>query len=45
MDKPFFAVEMDRDASCSCITLLDTSGPTTVDIRDALKDAGFATST
>lgn len=40
--KNFYAVEMDRGAKCSCITLLDTSGPETVDIRAALKNAGFA---
>ena len=43
VEKIFFAVEMGKDAhGRSYTTLLDTSLDNTVDIRDALKDAGFA---
>ena len=44
-DKIFFAIELTRDEpGCSCITLLDTSAGDqgTVDVRDSIRDAGFA---
>ena len=44
LDKSFFAMELTKDRGISCITLLDTSQGKTVDVRDALKSAGFAKS-
>ena len=42
-EKDFFAVKLLEVGNHSCITLLDTaSGGKTVDVRDALKSAGFA---
>lgn len=42
-EKSFFAIELDYTPDASSISLLDTSGAETVDVRDAVKDAGFAT--
>lgn len=44
LEKVFYAIELARDElGCSCITLLDTSDDQrTVDVRDSIRDAGFA---
>lgn len=41
-ERNFFAVKLLEVGNHSCITLLDTSAGDTVDVRDALKDAGYA---
>ena len=40
--KNFFAVQLNVDRNRNCITLLDTSGSSTDDVRDDLQMAGFA---
>ena len=42
LDQVVYAVELTKDKGVSCVTLLDTSKGKTVDVRDALKNAGFA---
>ena len=39
-EKTFFAVEMGKDGTTSSITLLDTSGIQTIDLRTDMKEAG-----
>ncbi len=42
LDQVLFAMELTKDNGVSCISLLDTSQGKTIDVRDALKNAGFA---
>jgi len=42
LEKDFFAMELTKGSTHSHMTLLDTSTNRDVDVRDALKEAGFA---
>lgn len=42
LDNNFFALKLLEVGNHSCITLLDTSSGQTVDVRVAMKEAGFA---